>query len=132
MTKTKYTYSLGRRKSSICTLRLYKGKGSSEVNQQPVDKYFPLEAEKIIYNKPFVLTENKDKYYFVAKVNGGGKRGQLEALTLAIARAFQKIDNNVTSILRKAGLLTVDSRVRERRMVGTGGKSRRQKQSPRR
>jgi len=102
------------------------------VNQQPVDKYFPLEAEKIIYNKPFVLTENKDKYYFVAKVNGGGKRGQLEALTLALARAFKKIDDNFTSILRKAGLLTVDSRVRERRMVGTGGKSRRQKQSPRR
>ena len=130
--KSKYTYSIGRRKSSICTVRLYKGKGSSEVNKKAVEKYFPLESEKIIYNKPFVLTKNQDKYYFTAIVLGGGKKGQLQALTLAISRAFRKIDENFTSILRQAGLLTVDSRVRERRMIGTGGKSRRQKQSPRR
>jgi small subunit ribosomal protein S9 len=132
MTKSKYTYALGRRKSSVCTVRLYQGKGSSEVNQKPVDKYFPLESDKITHAKPFVLTDNKDKYYFVAKVNGGGKKGQLQALRLALSRALKKINPDFTSILRKAGLLTVDSRVRERRMVGTGGKSRRQKQSPRR
>lgn len=128
----KYTYSVGRRKSAICSLKLYKGKGSSEVNKRSLETYFPLEAEKIIYNKPFALTKNEGKYYFTATIIGGGKKGQLQALTLAISRAFRKIDENFTSVLRQAGLLTVDSRVRERRMIGTGGKSRRQKQSPRR
>ena len=97
-----------------------------------VDKYFPGATDKINYNKPFVITETLGKFYFEAKVIGGGKQGQVESLMLATSRALFKQNETLKPVLRQAGLLTVDSRVRERRMVGTGGKSRRQKQSPKR
>lgn len=131
-TTKKYTYSIGRRKSSITTLKLFKGKGKSNINSIPLDKYFPQKIAKIIHQKPLVITKNLDKYYFEAKIVGGGKMGQVSSLALAISRALVKIDENFKKELRPAGLLTVDSRVRQRRMVGTGGKARRQKQSPKR
>lgn len=132
-TSTKmYVYSIGRRKAAIAAVKLFKGKGETIVNKISIDKYFPAASEKIIYNKPFVVTSTVDKYYFEAKTSGGGKGGQLEAVTLAIARSLKKIDEKFGPILRQNGLMTVDSRVRQRRMVGKGGKSRRNKQSPRR
>ena len=127
-----YVYSIGRRKAAIAAVKLFKGKGETIINTLPVDKYFPAASEKIIYNKPFVVTSTVDKFYFEAKTSGGGKGGQLEAVTLAIARSLKKLDEKFGPILRQSGLLTVDSRVRQRRMVGKGGKSRRGKQSPRR
>lgn len=134
-TKTKanlYFYALGRRKSAVATVKLFKGKNESTVNKTNIEKYFPDSSEKVEYQKPFLVTGTVGKYYFESKIIGGGKRGQLEALALAISRALKKIDEAFTPLLRTSGLLTVDSRVRERRMVGTGGKSRRQKQSPKR
>lgn len=130
--KTKYTFSVGRRKSAVATVKLFSGKGSSSVNGVDLEKYFPSPEHKIRYQKPFVITENIDKFNFQAKIVGGGKMGQLDALTLAISRALTKLDINYKPALRADGLMTVDSRVRERRMVGTGGKARRQKQSPKR
>lgn len=127
-----YTYAIGRRKSAVATIKLFAGKGESLVNKLEISKYFPGGTAKIIYEKPFALTKNLEKFHFEAKITGGGKSGQVEALCLAISRALVKIDVTFKEILRPAGLLTVDSRVRERRMVGTGGKSRRQKQSPKR
>lgn len=127
-----YTYAVGRRKSAIATVKLYPGKGDLQVNTQTVEKYFPTPTEKIIYERPFAATGTMGKYHFSAKILGGGKNGQIKSLVLAISRALKKIDNTFTSVLRTNGLLTVDSRVRERRMVGTGGKARRQKQSPKR
>jgi small subunit ribosomal protein S9 len=132
--KTTYTYALGRRKSAVATIKLFSGKNSeSQVNGQKASLYFAGEHNHILINKPFIVTETVDKYYYIAKIIGGGKSGQLEALVLAVSRALKKLDDvNFRPLLRTAGLLTVDSRVRERRMVGTGGKARRQKQSPKR
>ncbi|MFZ2153490.1 MAG: 30S ribosomal protein S9 [Microgenomates group bacterium] len=132
--KNTYTYALGRRKSAVATVKLFAGKsGESQVNGQKAEAYFVGEHNKIISEKPFVVTSTVGKYYYQAKIVGGGKNGQLDALVLAISRALKKIDEAAYKpLLRAAGFLTVDSRVRERRMVGTGGKARRQKQSPKR
>lgn len=133
-TKNTYTYAVGRRRAAVATVKLFSGKsGESMVNGKSLKVYFPASHEQLILDKPFKVTETLSKYYYSAKLIGGGKNGQLEALTLALARALKKIDEAAFKpALRAAGLLTVDSRVRERRMVGTGGKARRQKQSPKR
>ena len=127
-----YTYTIGRRREAVANIKLFKGKGESTINKKPLETYFPLLSQKIVYSRPFVVTSTTDKYYFEARTSGGGKMGQLKAVTLAISRALKEIDDKFRPLLRTAGLLTVDSRVRERRMVGTGGKSRRTKQSPKR
>lgn len=129
----KYTYAIGRRRSATAAVKLYPNKGESMVNGLAVDKYFPGKLNLAGYQKPFVATNTDGQYHFEVKLSGGGKGGQLDALILAISRALDKTDHAVHhTILRTAGLLTVDSRVRERRKVGTGGKARRAKQSPKR
>jgi small subunit ribosomal protein S9 len=125
----KYTFSV-RRKSAVVTLKLFPGKGESIVNGKKLELYFPETFTDI--DRVFAVIKASGKYFFEAKIVGGGKSGQLQALCLSIARGLKKIDEKFTSDLRQAGYLTVDSRVRERRMVGTGGKARRQKQSPKR
>lgn len=131
--KTLYTYAVGRRKSCVATVKLYAGKAASMVNGENLDKYFPDAKSQVLAAKPFVVTDSVGKFYYTAKIVGGGKVGQLAALALAVARALKKLDEAAyRPALRHAGLLTVDSRVRQRRMVGTGGKARRQKQSPKR
>ena len=131
--KTTYTYAIGRRKSAISSVKLFAGKADSTINGLEISKYFPGEHFKKLYHQPFIVTDTDNKYYFQSKITGGGKNGQLDALVLALSRALKKIDATAySSLLRTAGLLTVDSRVRQRRMVGTGGKARRQKQSPKR
>ena len=130
--KNSYIRTLGRRKSAVATIKLFSGKGDSLVNKIDLVKYFPTKTEQIVYDKPFEVTKTLGKYYYLATIKGGGKTGQVQALNLAISRALIKINELFKPDLRAAGLLTVDSRVKERRMVGTGGKSRRQKQSPKR
>jgi len=131
--KVNYFYAVGRRKTSVARVRIFSGKGDSTVNGLPAGKYFEGEIAKKALAKPFGATETSDKYYFTARVTGGGKEGQLSSLVLAIARALVKIsDEKNRPTLRKLNLLTRDSRVRQRRMVGMGGKSRRKKQSPKR
>ena len=132
ISKNTYTYAIGRRKAAVATVKLFAGKGESQVNKMAIEKYFPTKTAKIAYDRPFLITETTGKYYFQTKIIGGGKAGQVEALQLALARALVKINENFKPVLKPSGLLTVDSRVKERRMVGTGGKSRRQKQSPKR
>ncbi len=131
-TKKKYTYAVGRRRSAVVTVKLFPGTSASEINSKSLEKYFPDDLAKDIYNLPQEVTKTAQKFYFVAKAIGGGKMGQLKALALAISRALLKTDPDFRLPLRQAGLLTVDSRQRQRRMVGTGGKARRQKQSPKR
>ena len=131
-TTNTYTYAIGRRKAAIATVKLFSGKGETTVNKIAVEKYFPSKTSKIAYDRPFLVTDNVGKYYFQAKLTGGGKNGQVKALSLALCRALVKINESFKAIIKPTGLLTVDSRVRERRMVGTGGKARRQKQSPKR
>lgn len=131
--KIDYTYGVGRRKESSARVRLYRGKGENTVNSMPAEKYFPGEIATKALAKPFGATETSDKYYYSARTIGGGKEAQLSAVILAISRTLVKVapdKNRVT--LRKLNLLTRDSRIRQRRMVGMGGKSRRKKQSPKR
>jgi small subunit ribosomal protein S9 len=130
--KINYTYASGKRKSASCRVRLFKGKGQSTINSLPLEKVLLREVDKIILSKPFGLTETTDKYYFSARIIGGGKTSQLDALILALTKALVKINPKFRMVLKKAGLLTRDARERQRRMVGTGGKSRRAKQSPKR
>ena len=131
--KIDYIYGVGRRKTSSCRVRLYRGKGENTVNGMAVAKYFEGEIAKKAMEKPFGATETSDKYYFSAKVVGGGKEAQLESLILGISRTLAKASVEKNRVpLKKLGLLTRDSRQRQRRMVGMGGKSRRKKQSPKR
>jgi small subunit ribosomal protein S9 len=131
--KIDYSYGVGRRKSSSARVRVYRGKGENTVNGMPTEKYFPGEIAKKSLAKPMGATETSDKYYFSAKVSGGGKESQLSAVMLGLARCLVKVSSEKNRTpLKKLGLLTRDSRIRQRRMVGMGGKSRRKKQSPKR
>lgn len=131
--KKDYTYAVGRRKEASARVRLFKGKGENMVNGKPIEEYFPGEIAKVAYEKPFALTDTKGKYYMTAKVEGGGANGQLDAVIHGIARALvEENEEKFRGSLKKEGLLTRDARVKERRKVGTGGKARRQKQSPKR
>lgn len=133
MKKLDYVSAVGRRREAIARVRVYHGKGENTVNAKPANVYFDGKVAQKLIEMPMGATETSDKFYFSAKVIGGGKNGQLEALILGIARALVKISSDKNRIpLKKLGLLTRDSRIRQRRMVGMGGKSRRQKQSPKR
>lgn len=130
-TKNNYTYAPGKRKRASARVRIYKGKEESQVNGKPLTQYFPdlslANTENIL-----TLSDLSGKYFFHAKVDGGGKKGQLTAVLLGVARAISKLEPDVRTKLKKLGLLSRDSRIRERRKVGTGGKARRVKQSPKR
>jgi small subunit ribosomal protein S9 len=131
--KKNWTYAVGRRRSAAARIRLFKGRGENIVNGKPIGEYFPGEINKTKWSLPFSVAEIEGKYYVTVKVVGGGKNGQLGAVVHGIARSLAKVNvEKYRPPLKKAGLLTRDSRVRERRKVGTGGKARRKKQSPKR
>jgi small subunit ribosomal protein S9 len=131
--KQSYTHAVGRRKSASARVRLFKGKGESIVNGQPIEDYFAGPVNKVAWTRPFKVADVFNEYYVTAKVVGGGKNGQLGAVVHGISRALAEADREkFRPPLKKAGLLTRDARVRERRKVGTGGKARRKKQSPKR
>ena len=131
--KKDYTYAVGRRKSASARVRLHKGKGENIVNGMDFLKYFPGEVSKVKLEMPFKVTDTLGKYYVTARVVGSGKQSQLEAITLGIARSLSLLEGkNFRGVLKTAGLLTRDARIRERRKVGMGGKARRKKQSPKR
>lgn len=144
--KRDYTYAVGRQKEAVARIRLYAQfkddakwentplkKEQILVNAKPIEEYFPGPSSKAQYMLPFNLTDSFSKYAITVRVTGGGRNGQLDAMTIGIARALSAIDPvKFRSVLKAAGLLTRDARVRERRKVGTGGKARRKKQSPKR
>jgi|SRR3972149_7696657 len=131
--KEEYIYAHGRRKRASARVRLFKGTGETQVNGIPIAEYFPGEVLKTVWQLPFKVTDTWGKYYATARVVGGGKGGQAESFALALARALVKENKEAYRVLiKKVGLLTRDARVRQRRMVGTGGKARRAKQSPKR
>lgn len=131
--KSKYFYAVGRRKKATATVRLYKGKGKIEVNGMLISDYFPGQFMASLYQKPFELTKTKDKFHGTVLVKGSGKQSQLEAVILAISRALQVVDRDkYRPILKGTGLLTVDSRVKERSKPGQAGRARAKKQSPKR
>lgn len=132
-TKTKIIAgSIGRRREAIASIRLFKGDAQVVVNGKPISVYFPgLEAQNR-YELPLKTVDLENKYTATIMVHGGGKSGQLDAVVLGLARAIIQVKKEYIKPLRDAGLLTRDSRTRQRRMVGMGGKSRRKKQSPKR
>lgn len=144
--KRDYTYAVGRTREAVARVRLYAHVkadtkwGDAEVNKDqilvnslPIEKYFGGPVAKAMYMKPFLVTKTEGKYGVTVKVQGGGKNGQLDAFIQGVARALSAIDvTKFRPALKKAGLLTRDARIRQRRMVGTGGKARRAKQSPKR
>jgi small subunit ribosomal protein S9 len=124
--------SIGRRKEAVASVRLYSGTGEITVNGKKASEFFPGDFAKSRLLLPFSLLSQPVKYFVSAKTRGGGKAGQLEALVLAISKSLSSIKKENSVIMHSANLLTRDSRKRQRRMVGTGGKARRKKQSPKR
>lgn len=132
-TKKDYTFAVGRRKTSIARVRLYSGRGENVVNGKTVSEYFPSAVELKLWELPFEVTKTAGKYYASVKVVGGGKKSQLSAALHGVSRALNAVDTaNFHTALKSKGLLTRDSRERQRRKIGTGGKARRQKSSPKR
>ena len=114
-----YFYGTGRRKHSVARVRLYPGSGKVTINDRDIDDYFGLETLKLIVRQPLVLTENTEKFDVIARVNGGGVSGQAGAIRHGISRALLVYDSeNLRSTLKKAGFLTRDPRMKERKKYG--------------
>ncbi|WAH37421.1 30S ribosomal protein S9 [Alicyclobacillus dauci] len=108
----------GRRKTSVARVRLIPGDGNISVNKRNMDDYFGLETLKLIVKQPMLLTETLGQYDVHANVYGGGISGQAGAIRHGIARALLKVDPELRSTLKKAGLLTRDARMKERKKYG--------------
>jgi len=122
----------GRRKEAVARVRLFKGKGLMIVNEKPIEQYFPGEVAKIKWQRPFALTRSEGTYFATIKIEGSGKNGQLEAVIHGLSRALVLANPDFRPILKKAHLLTRDSRIKERRKYGLAQKARKGKQSPKR
>lgn len=132
--KPSYYFAVGRRKSAVARVKLHlTGDKSFKINDRDIAQYFPGELAKTKYLEPFKVTNTLNRFTVEAKIVGSGLNGQLGALIHALGRALNKLDTEKYHLLlRRKGFLTRDPRARERRKVGTGGKARRQKQSPKR
>tara|TARA_B100002052_G_scaffold69313_1_gene62681 strand:+ start:2588 stop:2968 length:381 start_codon:yes stop_codon:yes gene_type:complete len=108
----------GRRKEATAVVRLTKGKGNLTVNKKNIDEYFGRDVAKMIIRQPLVLTNSENVYDIDIKVQGGGSFGQAGAIRLAISKALIKLNPELRADLKKAGYLTRDSRVKERKKVG--------------
>ena len=114
-------YGTGRRKASVARVWLQAGVGKIEVNERPVDEFFPRQILTMILMQPLKAVGIEGKYDVVATVNGGGISGQAGAIRLGIARALLQLDVAMRSTLKKAGLLTRDPRAKERKKYGQKG-----------
>ena len=114
-----FFYGTGRRKSSVARVRLYQGTGKVTINGRDIDDYFGLETLKLIVRQPLTLTETTEKFDIECRVAGGGVTGQAGAIRHGIARALLQYDSeNLRSALKKAGFLTRDPRMKERKKYG--------------
>ena len=116
-----YFYGTGRRKKSVARVRLYPGTGVVTINGRDIDNYFGLPTMKLIVNQPFTVTETVGKFDIVANVVGGGFSGQAGAIRHGVARALLTADEAYKPLLKKAGLLTRDPRMKERKKYGLKG-----------
>ena len=117
--KKPYHYGTGRRKSSVARVRVFpNGTGSITINGRDMDDYFGLETLKLIVRQPLVTTETVGKVDIVATVTGGGVTGQAGAIRHGISRALLQHGDEMRPILKKAGLLTRDPRMKERKKYG--------------
>lgn len=113
-----YLYGTGRRKSSVARVRVYPGSGSITVNGRDIDDYFGLDTLKLIVRQPMALTETLGKYDIICTVAGGGVSGQAGAIRHGLSRALLQVSDEMRPILKKAGLLTRDPRMKERKKYG--------------
>ena len=111
-------YGTGRRKKSIARVYLVPGTGKVTINKRDMDQYFGLETLKLIVRQPLVLTETADKYDVLVNVHGGGFTGQAGAIRHGISRALLNVDADYRPALKKAGFLTRDPRMKERKKYG--------------
>ena len=116
--KQPYFYGTGRRKSSVARVRVYAGSGNITINGRTLDDYFGLETLKLIVKQPLILTENADKFDIVCTVAGGGVTGQAGAIRHGISRALLVFNPELRPALKKAGYLTRDPRMKERKKYG--------------
>jgi len=114
-------YGTGRRKTSTARVFLRPGKGAITINHREFDKFFTTDALRTQVRRPLLLTETGDRFDILATVNGGGVNGQAGAVRLGIARALVEYNIELRKQLKKEGLLTSDSRVKERKKYGLAG-----------
>ena len=120
MAETRY-YGTGRRKKSVARVYLMPGTGKITINKRDIDDYFGLETLKVIVRQPLEATETTDKFDILVNVKGGGYTGQAGAVRHGIARALLEADEEYRPILKKAGYLTRDPRMKERKKYGLKG-----------
>ena len=119
MAKAASYYGTGRRKSSVARVYLVSGSGNVTINKRPVDEYFGLETLRMIVRQPLVATETNDKFVVIVTVRGGGTTGQAGAIRHGISRALLQADSDeYRPTLKKAGFLTRDPRMKERKKYG--------------
>ena len=116
-----YFYGTGRRKSSVSRVRIYNGSGNITINDRDIDDYFGLETLKVIVRQPLNLTETLAQFDIVCRVTGGGVTGQAGAIRHGIARALLQFNEELRAPLKKAGFLTRDPRMKERKKYGLKG-----------
>ena len=113
-----YFYGTGRRKNSVARVRVYNGTGKITINGRDIDDYFGLETLKLIVRQPLAVAEVEGKFDLVVRVGGGGVSGQAGAIRHGLARALLQYDENLRPALKKAGFLTRDPRMKERKKYG--------------
>jgi len=114
-------YATGKRKTSVARVWIAPGSGNMTVNKQNVDDYFGRETSKMIVRQPFEITDNLGKYDVWVNVTGGGPSGQAGAIKHGITKALLEVDGELRPVLKKAGFITRDSRIKERKKYGRRG-----------
>ncbi len=130
--KPAFIRAVGRRKTSVARVRLYEGQGDNLINDLSVTDYFPGAVNQTTFLAPLKSVNAVGKFYVTVKVVGGGIRSQVQAVSHGIARALVKYDESLRANLKSKGLLTRDSRMKERRKAGYAQSARARKQSPKR
>ncbi len=118
---TPFFYGTGRRKKSIARVRVYAGSGKITINDRDIDDYFGLETLKLLVRQPLDITDTNGKFDIVCRVAGGGVTGQAGAIRHGLSRALLQYDAELRLPLKKAGLLTRDPRMKERKKYGLKG-----------
>ena len=116
--KQQYFYGTGRRKSSVARVRVYPGSGNITINGRDIDDYFGLDTLKLIVRQPLALTETAEQFDVVCTVAGGGVTGQAGAIRHGLSRALLVFNPELRPVLKKAGFLTRDPRMKERKKYG--------------
>ena len=117
----RYTLGVGRRKESVARVKLVPGTGKISINKREVDDYLTIGTQKMLAFAALEITKTKDKYDLTIKVQGGGGTGQAGAIRQGVARALLKVSPELRAVLKENGLLTRDSRMKERKKYGQPG-----------